>query len=128
MHTHQFGSVLCVAYSPDGRWIATGTDGRSIRLFDAQSGETSATMLGHDDVVAALAFSPDCRTLVSGGTGGEVKVWDVFTGQFALSLEGLEGSVSALAFSPDGTRLAACGETPHGQGEIHLWYAPHTAE
>jgi WD40 repeat protein len=128
LETDQFGSVHCVAYSQDGRWIATGTDGRSVKLFDAHTGQSIVTMLGHDEAVMAVTFSPDARTLASGSVNGTVKLWDVFTGQCMISLNGPTGMVNALAFSPDGTRLAAGGKTPEGRGEVHLWYAPRAGD
>jgi WD40 repeat protein/predicted Ser/Thr protein kinase len=100
--------VYPVAYSPDGRWIASGgwdDDGRTVRLWDAATGEECAT-LPHPGIVAALAFTPDGTRLVSGGDLDEqLFVWDVSTGQIHRRIASGK-RVRSLAVSPDGARIA----------------------
>jgi WD40 repeat protein len=103
--------VYPVAYSPDGRWIASGGWDSKIRLWDAATGEACAT-LPHPGVVAALAFTPDGTRLISGGDlGGELLVWDVSTGQIQSRVASGK-RVRSLAISPDGTRVAVGNYDP----------------
>jgi WD40 repeat protein len=98
-----------VAYSPDGRWLAS-TDGdlKTLCLWDAQTHQLAARFSGHTGPVYALAFSPDGRRLVSGGEDCIVRVWDVVTGE-CQELHGHTETVYAAAFHPQGTRLATAG-------------------
>jgi WD40 repeat protein len=69
--------VTAVAFSPDGQILATGSDDKTIKLWDLQTGVEIATLSGHDSYVQSVAFSPDGKTLVSGGYDKTVKVWQV---------------------------------------------------
>jgi WD40 repeat protein len=102
-------NLHCLAYSPDGRWIAGGdADGR-VHVWDAGTGKLVFTRKGHAAPVECVAFTRDGRRLASGlgGLVGEVKVWDVEAGQELLSLPCPGEELYQLAFSPDGRRLAA---------------------
>jgi WD40 repeat protein/predicted Ser/Thr protein kinase len=111
--------VYPVAYSPDGRWIASGGWDKKIRLWDAATGEECAT-LPHPGIVAALAFTPDGTRLVSGGDlGGELLVWDASTGQIQGRVASGK-SVRHLAVSPDGARIASGSFDPKGDWRISI--------
>jgi eukaryotic-like serine/threonine-protein kinase len=104
--------VYPVAFSPDGRWIASGGWDHTIRLWDASTGETCAT-LPHPGIVRALAFSPDGTGLLGGGDfEGGLLLWDVATGQVRNRVRGAGKSVRSLALSPDGTRVAVGNHDP----------------
>jgi WD40 repeat protein len=109
-------SVNSVAFSPDGRLLASGSSDWTIKLWDVATGREVRTLTGHTSSVASVAFSPDGRLLAS-GSYKEIKLWDVATGQEVRTLTGHTDSVTSVAFSPDG-RLLASGSDDN---TIKLW-------
>jgi WD40 repeat protein/serine/threonine protein kinase len=111
------GGLCGIAYSHDGKYLATAGQGHDLLLLDAASGEMVRTLRGHGSPVVAVAFSPDGRRLASGSLKvdegkGELKVWDVADRREVFTVPGRQGGVTALAFSPDGARLAAAEGNP----------------
>ncbi|GCB21817.1 vegetative incompatibility protein HET-E-1 [Aspergillus awamori] len=103
-HSHW---VWSVAFSPDGRTLASGSDDGAIKLWDTATGTEQQTLTGHSDSVWSVAFSPDGRTLASGSDDKTIKLWDTATGTEQQTLTGHSDSVWSVAFSPDGRTLAS---------------------
>jgi WD40 repeat protein/serine/threonine protein kinase len=102
------GIINCVAFSPDGRQLATNNADFTIRLWDLNTGQQTQTLRGHTYPVRSLAFSPDGRQLASASRDKTVKIWDLATGEQAVTLQG-KAEFERVAFSPDGRQVAAAG-------------------
>jgi WD40 repeat protein len=70
-------SVESAVFSPDGRTLASGSADKTIKLWDAASGQLLRTLTGHTDSVGSVAFSPDGRTLASGSADKTIKLWGI---------------------------------------------------
>jgi len=127
-HTHRPGPptmleghkapIVAVAFSPDGKWIASASWDGTIGLWQP-NGRNIRFLRGHNGVVWDVAFSRDGRTLASSADDGTIKLWNLASMQEAATLHGHEGPVSGLAFSPDGNYLASAGGWT-----VRLWNAP----
>jgi WD40 repeat protein len=112
--------VMSVAWSPDGRRLASGggsRDSGELFIWDIQSGKHVQTFAEHPGVVYTVTWSPTEDLLVSGGSDGILRWWDVQSEQCVKIQEAHQGAIRSLRISPDGSMLASCGD----DGTITLW-------
>src|SRR6267378_1393082 len=73
--------IFCIAFSPDGNQIVSGSGDQSVRVWEAKTGEQLRELQGHTSAVYSVAFSPDGNQIVSGSCDESVQVWDAQTGE-----------------------------------------------
>ena len=109
----------CVAFSPDGRWLAAGHMD-DLRLFDLQdNGQLHSSLKGHTNTLRSAAFSPDGQLLATVSDDRLLKVWRLPACTEEFSVVAHRGSVNSVAFSPDGRTIATAGE----DRPVKLWHA-----
>jgi eukaryotic-like serine/threonine-protein kinase len=111
-----------VAFSPDGRRIASAGGNGDVKIWDAGAGKVLQTISGaHNDAVVSVAFHPDGNHVASVGADREVKVWDLRTGQevFRGPCDAIRkfGSAYTVAFRPPDGRQLAAGSS----GVVRIW-------
>ena len=117
------GSVRAAAWSPDGTRIASGSDDKTVQVWDAANGGHSFTYSSHASTVLAVAWSPDGRRIASASYDGTLKVWDASTGQNIFTFGAHSDSVvTAVAWSPDGKRIASA-YFGNPNGWVQVWDA-----
>jgi WD40 repeat protein len=79
--------VYSVAFSPDGKMLASSGSAHTVSIWDVQSGQCLNTLQGHTALVWSVAFSPDGQTIASGSTDETIKFWDVLTGECLKTLK-----------------------------------------
>ncbi len=116
--TEHTESVTSLAFSPDGKTLASGSHDKTIRLWDVDTGTSLKVLTDHEDAVTAITFSPDGITLVSGSRDGTIRLWNVKSGDLMLPPIEEAGQVTSLSYSPDGSILASSSE---GNNAVHIW-------
>jgi WD40 repeat protein/tRNA A-37 threonylcarbamoyl transferase component Bud32 len=117
------GGGIGVAYSPDGKLLASGSQEGTVRVWDADTGKELFTLRGHASAVSGVAFSPDGKRLASASADHTVKLWDAGSGHEVLTLRDHNIPVASVAFSPDGRYLAAAGGRHGEPGVVTVWDA-----
>ncbi len=127
------GAVFSVAFSPDGRRLATGSGDGTGRVWDLRTGRQLLTLVGHSGQIFHVDFSADGARLATGSTDGTARLWDAETGEEIMVLSGHTAAVGNLSFSPDGTRLITGSDDattriwdirPGGRGEALTIHNP----
>jgi WD40 repeat protein len=113
------GGVSSVAFSHDSTRLASASDDRTVKIWDASSGACLQTLKGHSEWVSSVVFSHDSTRLASASYNNTIMIWDASSGTCLQMLEGHSGSVTSVAFSHDSTRLASasCDST------VKIWDA-----
>jgi serine/threonine protein kinase len=124
--------IASLAWSPDSKYIATGSNDHSVIISNALNGKFVRTYLGHTDVVSGVAWSHDGK-IASGSSDRSVQVWDPVSSRLLYRYPHLLAPVRSVAWSPDGTRIAVGGN----DNMVHVWkvatgevydYKGHTQE
>ena len=100
--TGHTGKLLAAAMTPDGSWLATGSDDRTVRIWDTATGQTRIILSSTSDWVAAIAIAPDGRWLATCSPDGILRIWDSDTWETRATSADV-GIVAALAVAPDGS-------------------------
>lgn len=111
-------AIHAVAFSPNGKHLATASADGLIRIWEVASGKTVHSLKGHTGAVRCLAYSPDGTRLASGGVDATLRVWDPTAGEL-WKIEPHPETVAALAYSPGGKILASAG----GEKTVRTWSA-----
>ena len=121
--------IDAVAFSPDGRWVASASGTQDTKaidkkagvamVWDASTGMIRSIFRGHADSISGLAFDPDGRTVASSSWDRTIQLWDAADASVVRTLRGHTNCVESVAFRGDGRQLASGGE----DGAVKLWDA-----
>jgi WD40 repeat protein len=117
--------VTALAWSPNGKWLASASYDKTVRVWDATNGAYLLTYKEHHERVNALAWSPDSTKLVSASHDGTVRVWNALSGTPIVTYSGHAGPVNAVAWSPvfsaNGTVLPSHIASGGTDKTVHIW-------
>ncbi len=109
--------VSYLDYSPDGKYLASASEDKTIKLWDTTQKQVVRVFNGHQAWVNSISFSPDSKLLASGADDKSVRVWDVETGEELYSLMGHSQGVFSVDFHPEKDFLVSAD----GAGVIKIW-------
>ena len=110
-------AVNALAMSVDQRTLVSGSDDKTVRIWDLVAGQELRSLIGHGDRVQAIAISPNGRLVASGDGESLIKLWDLMTGEAIADLAGHTGAINALAITADGRTLVSAS----ADRTIKLW-------
>ena len=110
-------TVTSVSFSPDGKYVVSGSGDNSVKIWSTESGEVVRTLNGHTNNVTSVSFSPDGKYVVSGSEDNSVKIWSTESGEVVRTLNGHTSVVRSVSFSPDGKYVVS------GSGDkcVKIW-------
>ncbi|TAE28788.1 MAG: hypothetical protein EAZ92_07720 [Candidatus Kapaibacterium sp.] len=100
------GTVRSVSFSPDGKLIVSGSEDKTVKIWDAATGTILRSLRGHGNSVTSVFFSPDSKFVISSSKDKTVRIWDAETGNTIQRSPGVSCEGSPAAFSPDGSLIA----------------------
>lgn len=112
------GAVNSVNFSPDGSKIVSGSQDKSVKIWNTTTGTLLLTLTGHTDAVRSVNFSPDGTKIVSCSWDNSIKIWNSTTGTLLKTLSGTS-AVCSVNFSPDGSKIVS----GNGDASIKIWDA-----
>ena len=111
------GYANSAVFSPNGKLIVSASDDKTVRIWDAQTGQELQKMEGHTSSVYSASFSPDGKRIVSSSWDNTVRIWDIQTGQLVMTLKGHTDLVLSAIFCPDGKRIVSASK----DGTVRIW-------
>ncbi len=111
------GTVNCVAVSPDGKYIVSGSYDQTLKLWDKSSGKEIRSFKGHEGDVSSVGFSPDGKHLISGSYDNTLKLGDAATGKEIRTFKGHTDRIWSVGFAPDGKTVLSVSD----DSTIKLW-------
>lgn len=114
------GKVKGLTFSPNGRLLASASDDRVVRVWNAENGSLVWALAGHTKKVGAVVFTPDGKLLVSASDDDTLRVWDTQTGVLVRSLQ-VPTEATSIAFSPDGKRMVTTLGAAVGLWDVSDW-------
>jgi WD40 repeat protein len=118
IYRDHFYFVTAVAWSPDGKKIASASADTNVQVWNVATGTNILTYRGHSSKVNAVAWSPDGTRIASASEDRTVQVWDATTGETLFTYRGHAKEISSVAWSPNGTRIASAGYDTM----VHVWH------
>lgn len=116
-------AIWDVAFSPDGRLLASASADGLVRIHDPATGDAVRALAGHDDAVYAVAFSGDGAVVATGSRDRTIRLWDTGSWRESATLRGHEGTVYSVRFSPDNDRLVSASQ----DGSVRTWTVADSA-
>jgi len=105
--TGHWAYVRSISWAPDGKRLASGSNDKTVRIWEVATGTELSQLTGHSDPVRSVSWAPDGIRLASGSNDGTVRIWEAATGKELSRLRQHKHWVISVSFSPDGTRLAS---------------------